>query len=262
MDELTPEAYRIKLAVFEGPLDLLLSLIKKNKIDIYDIPIAFITTQYLQELEVIRELNLDIAGDFLVLAATLIYIKSRMLLPVQEQEAAEEEDPRLELVQRLIEYQSFKEAAFSLREIEEKWESVFIKEPFAGYKEPTPGDDVAEGQEATAGYTLVNLNIYDLFEAFRNVFETKPPRTVHIAKDTLTIDDKIAIIIRRLEDAGGRQIEFNDLFAGEVTRLNVIVTFLALLEMLKGGYIHIYQKMDFGEIWIKKRHERQQHDAL
>ncbi|MBF0608740.1 MAG: segregation/condensation protein A [Candidatus Magnetobacterium sp. LHC-1] len=257
MDELTPEAYRIKLAVFEGPLDLLLSLIKKNKIDIYDIPIAFITTQYLQELEVIRELNLDIAGDFLVLAATLIYIKSRMLLPVQEQEAAEEEDPRLELVQRLIEYQSFKEAAFSLREIEEKWESVFIKEPFTGCKESTPGDDDAEGQEATADYAIVNLNIYDLFEAFRNVFETKPPSAVHIAKDTLTIDDKIAIIIRRLEDASGRQIEFNDLFAGEVTRLNIIVTFLALLEMLKGGYIYIYQKMDFGEIWIKKRHGKQ-----
>ncbi|KJU83445.1 segregation and condensation protein A [Candidatus Magnetobacterium bavaricum] len=263
MDELTSEAYRIKLPVFEGPLDLLLSLIKKNKIDIYDIPIAFITAQYLQELEVIKELNLDIAGDFLVLAATLVYIKSRMLLPVEEQDAVEEEDPRLELVQRLIEYQSFKEAAFSLREIEEKWDAVFIKEPLTGYNESEcythagDGDELI-GQEATsepAEPVLANLNIYDLFEAFKKIFETKHPKTVYIAKDTLTIDDKIAIIIRRLEDGGGRQIGFNDLFTDEVTRLHVIVTFLALLEMLKGGYIYIYQKIDFGEIWIKKRHQ-------
>ncbi|MBF0317181.1 MAG: segregation/condensation protein A [Nitrospirae bacterium] len=259
MDELTSETYRIKLPVFEGPLDLLLSLIKKNKIDIYDIPIAFITAQYLQELEVIKELNLDTAGDFLVLAATLVYIKSRMLLPVEEQDAVEEEDPRLELVHRLIEYQSFKEAAFSLREIEEKWDAVFIKEPFTGYNEsecdlPAGDADEGAGKEAETEQTLVNLNIYDLFEAFKNVFETKRPDTVYIAKDTLTIDDKIAIIIRRLEDGGGRQIGFNDLFTEEVTRLHIIVTFLALLEMLKGGHIYIYQKTDFGEIWIKKRH--------
>ncbi|MBF0537559.1 MAG: segregation/condensation protein A [Nitrospirae bacterium] len=250
------EAYRIKLPIFEGPLELLLSLIKKNKIDIYDIPIAFITRQYLQELEVIRELNLDIAGDFLVLAATLIYIKSRMLLPVEEQDAVEEEDPRLELVQRLIEYQSFKEVAFSLRDIEEKWEAFFIKDPL---KDPTLGyNEQDTHQHDTEGSTIVNLSIYDLFEAFKKVFETKkPPETVYIAKDTLTIEDKIAIIIKRLEGEGGRgrQIEFYDLFTEEVTRLNIIVTFLALLEMLKGGYIYIYQKMDFGEIWIKKRHQ-------
>ncbi|KJU82696.1 segregation and condensation protein A, partial [Candidatus Magnetobacterium bavaricum] len=166
-------------------------------------------------------------------------------------------------VQRLIEYQSFKEAAFSLREIEEKWDAVFIKEPFTGYNEsegyPHAGDEKqSPGQEPPpepAEPVLVNLNVYDLFEAFKNVFETKLPDTVYIAKDTLTIDDKIAIIIRRLQEVGGRQIEFNDLFTEEVTRLHIIVTFLALLDMLKGGHIYIYQKMDFGEIWIKKRHQ-------
>ncbi|MBF0344213.1 MAG: segregation/condensation protein A [Nitrospirae bacterium] len=260
MDELGTEGYQIKLPAFEGPLDLLLSLIKKNKIDIYDIPIAFITNQYLKELDIMKELNLDIAGDFLVMAATLVYIKSRMLLPVEQQDAVEEEDPRLELVQRLIEYQSFKEVAFSFRDREEKWEDFYVKEPLAGFVEMSDAqlaDETGATQlDNVTEPNLINLNIYDLFKAFKNIVETKHIETIYIAKSTLTINDKIAIIIKRLEEAGReRQIEFYDLFTEEVTRINIIITFLALLEMLKEGYILIYQTRDFGKIWVKKRQQ-------
>src|SRR3990170_523250 len=121
------ELYSIKLPAFEGPLDLLLHLIKENKIDIYDIPIAIITHQYLVYIEMMKELDLDIAGEFLLIAATLIHIKSRMLLPVEEVTGEEPEDPRFELVQRLIEYQAFKEASLALREREDEWSNIFYR---------------------------------------------------------------------------------------------------------------------------------------
>ena len=146
------DVYNIKIPVFEGPFDLLLHLIRENKIDIYDIPIALITGQYLQYIEMMKELNLEIAGEFLVMAATLIHIKSRLLLPPDEETSAEEnEDPRLELVQRLLEYQTFKEAASTLRKKEEDWMKIFFKEP------------VSDGDE----FYLVDVNLFDLIGAFK-----------------------------------------------------------------------------------------------
>jgi len=197
------EVYNIKIPVFEGPFDLLLHLIKEAKIDIYDIPISLITSQYLQYIEMMKELNLEIAGDFLVLASTLIHIKSRMLLPPDEDVPLDEqEDPRLELVQKLLEYQTFKEAASNLREKEEEWKKVFSKEPLT--------DD---GEELY----LVDINLFDL-------------------------------IMEMIE--GHEAIRFEEIFKGSKTRIQLIVTFVALLELIRLGLVKAYQEKQFGNIWI------------
>ncbi|MCG6551059.1 MAG: segregation/condensation protein A [Candidatus Magnetominusculus sp. LBB02] len=237
------EAIKIKLDVFEGPLDLLLSLINKNKIDIYDIPIAFITGQYLQYLNKMSELNIDIAGEFIVMAATLIHIKSKMLLPEEERAGQEEEeDPRMELVQRLIEYQSYKDAAFSLKEREAVWENIFSKEPECELEE------AGRAQQQP----LINLNLYDLVKAFRCIIDKKPFIVGQITKETLTIKDKIAIITERLEFEN-EKIMFDSLFADAASKMEVIMTFLALLEILRLGLAFAFQEGEFSHIWIRRR---------
>lgn len=233
------EAYSIKVPVFEGPLDLLLHLIKENKIDIYDIPIAAITHQYLAYIEMMKELNLDIAGEFLVMAATLIHIKSRMLLPVEEVVSTEEqEDPRFELVQRLIEYQAFKESSLALKEREEEWSNVFRREPF----------DMDVGNQGEAELNLFDLSLFDLLGAFRKLLDKAPPEVVSITRETLTVKDRISFIMERLENR--EAIRFEDLFEGLKTRSFLIVTFIALLEILRLGLAKAYQDKDFGSIWI------------
>ncbi|MEW6067780.1 MAG: segregation/condensation protein A [Nitrospirota bacterium] len=228
--------YNIKTPAFEGPFDLLLHLIRENKIDIYDIPIALITGQYLQYIEMMKELNLEIAGDFLVMAASLIQIKSRMLLPPDEEAPSEEqEDPRLELVQRLLEYQKFKEAAGHLRDREDEWMKVFRKEQES---------DIAEEKELY----LFDLNLFDLLGAFRKILETAPPEVISITKETLTIKDKMSLIMEIIEvhDA----IRFEELFKGSVTKIQLIVTFIALLELIRLSLVKAYQERDFGNIWL------------
>jgi len=233
------EIYNIKIPVFEGPLDLLLHLIRENKIDIYDIPIAIITHQYLQYIEMMKELNLDIAGEFLVMAATLIHIKSRMLLPVDEEVPPEEqEDPRHELVQRLIEYQAFKEAAIGLREREDEWTRVFQREPLSD-----EGDD--------EGIYLSDVNLFDLLEAFKKILETAPPETATITKETLTVKDKMSLIMEMLE--GQEAVRFEELFKDGKTRSQLIVTFIALLELIRLGLLRAYQEREFGNIWVIKQ---------
>lgn len=239
------EAYSIKVPVFEGPLDLLLHLIKENKIDIYDIPIAAITHQYLAYIEMMKELNLDIAGEFLVMAATLIHIKSRMLLPVEEVVSTEEqEDPRFELVQRLIEYQAFKESSLALKEREEEWSNVFHREPF----------DMGVGNQGEAELNLFDLSLFDLLGAFRKLLDKAPPEVVSITRETLTVKDRISFIMERLENR--EAIRFEDLFEGLKTRSFLIVTFIAFLEILRLGLAKAYQDKDFGSIWIIG-HEKQ-----
>lgn len=232
------EAYSIKTPVFEGPLDLLLHLIRENKIDIYDIPIALITRQYLEYIEMMKELNLDIAGEFLLMAATLIHIKSRMLLPVEEVTGEEPEDPRFELVQRLIEYQAFKDASLALREREEEWSNIFRREPSA---ETTDGEESGEP-------ALFDLSLFDLLGAFRRLLEKAPPEVVSITRETLTVKDRISAIVERLENRDA--LRFEDLFEDRRTRTYLIVTFVALLEVLRLGLARAYQERDFGTIWI------------
>src|SRR5512135_2283198 len=178
------DLYNIKLPAFEGPLDLLLHLIRENKIDIYDIPISFITGRYLEYIGMMKELNLEIAGEFLVMAATLIQIKSKMLLPPEEAAVAgaeQLEDPRLELVQRLLEYQAYKDAATILKEREDESLRIYSREP-----EDEPGE---EGEE-TEPY-LFEVNIFDLLGAFRKILEAAPPEVRTITMETLTVKDKM-----------------------------------------------------------------------
>lgn len=234
------DSYSIKLPVFEGPLDLLLHLIRENKIDVYDIPIAIITHQYLEYIEMMKELNLDVAGEFLLMAATLIHIKSRMLLPVDEKAEGEgEEDPRLELVQRLIEYQSFKDASLSLREREEEWSKVFSRE-----SEKKEGPEGYEGEELN----LFDLGLFDLIGAFKKLLDKAPPDIINITRETLTVKDRIAYITERLENNDA--ISFEDLLEAGWSKSNLIVTFIALLELLRLGLARVYQEKDFGSIWI------------
>jgi segregation and condensation protein A len=228
------EVYNIKIPVFEGPFDLLLHLIKEAKIDIYDIPISLITSQYLQYIEMMKELNLEIAGDFLVMASTLIHIKSRMLLPPDEDVPLDEqEDPRLELVQKLLEYQTFKEAASTLREKEEEWKKVFSKEPLTD-----------NGEELY----LVDVNLFDLMGAFKTLLETTSPDIVMITKETLTVKDRMSVIMEIIE--GHEAIRFEEIFKGSKTRIQLIVTFVALLELIRLGLAKAYQEKQFGNIWI------------
>ena len=233
------EIYNIKIPVFEGPLDLLLHLIRENKIDIYDIPIAIITHQYLQYIKIMKELDLDIAGEFLVMAATLIHIKSRMLLPPDEEAPPEEqEDPRHELIQKLIEYQAFKEAALSLRQREDEWTRVFQREPLSDEK-----DD--------EGIYLSDVNLFDLLEAFKKILDTSPPEVATITKETLTVKDKMSLIMEMLE--GQEAIRFEEFFKDGITRSQLIVTFIALLELIRLGLLRAYQEKEFGNIWVIKQ---------
>ncbi len=235
------EVYNIKIPVFEGPLDLLLHLIKENKIDIYDIPIALITRQYLEYLELMKELNLEIASEFLVMAATLIYIKSRMLLPADEiDKEVDEEDPRIELVEKLLEYQAFKEAALGLKEREEEWSYVLTRQSY--------------DPEEEYGYEelyLFDINIYDLLGALKRILERLPPETVRITRDTLTVKDRISYILEIMDKKDN--LRFDDLFEGIYTKSEVIVTFLAILELLRLGILRAYQERHLGTIWLMKK---------
>jgi segregation and condensation protein A len=233
------DVYNIKLPVFEGPLDLLLHLIRENKVDIYDIPISLITGQYLHYIEMMKELDLEIAGEFLVMAATLVHIKSRMLLPADEEAPLEEmEDPRLELVQRLLEYQAYKDAASILREREEEALKLFAR------NRTEFDEDKGEVQELY----LFDLNLFDLLGAFKKMLDTAPPEVRTITKETLTVKDRIMHIAERLEHVDA--VRFEELFAERMTRIQLIVTFLALLELLRLGMARAYQEKEFGGIWI------------
>lgn len=233
--------YNIKVPVFEGPLDLLLHLIKENKVDIYDIPIAVITGQYLQYIKMMKELNLDVAGDFLVMAATLIHIKSRMLLPVDEEASTEEqEDPRLELIQRLLEYQAFKDASLGLREKEEEWMNIFHREPVK--------DVEAEAESAEPELYLFDVNLFDLLGAFKKILDTAPPEIVRITREALTVKDKISHIMEMLEN--NDTVRFEDFFKEDRSRVQIVVTFVALLELIRLGLVRAYQENDFGNIWV------------
>lgn len=238
MNTETIDPYSIKVPAFEGPLDLLLHLIKQNKVDIYDIPITLITKQYLDYIEIMKELNLEIASEFLVMAATLIYIKSRMLLPPDETiEPENPEDPRAGLVQRLLEYQAFKEVSVPLRLMEEVWANVFSRPPF----------DKNEVSMEPELY-LFEVNLFDLMGALKKMLGKIPPEAMRITRETLTVKDRIALVLERLENE--QTVRFDSLFDGAGTRLQIIVTFLALLEILRLGLGRVYQDKDFGAIWV------------
>jgi segregation and condensation protein A len=237
--------YKVKLDIFEGPLDLLLYLIKKDEIDIYDIPIERITRQYLEYLDAFKILDLDVAGDFVVMAANLIYIKSRSLLPKDQQppeEAAEEDDPRWELVRQLIEYKKFKDAAGHLQRRELEREGLFTR--------------MAEKPQEIAERPLGEVSIFDLINAFNTALKrlTNPEDLREIFEENFTVSDKIDLIMKMT--AGGLALRFSELFGGAATRTEVVVTFLALLELVRLKQVRARQGEEFGEIELVRSENR------
>lgn len=229
-------SYSVKLDAFEGPLDLLLFLIKRDKVDIYDIPIAHITRQYLEYIELMRELNLEVAGDFIVMAATLIRIKAKMLLP-RTQDEEEEEDPREQLVVALLEYRKFKEAAHILREKETEESAWFPRKDFS-FVERLPEDEV-----------LIEASLHDLVIAFRRVLETQPKETFHTVNyPKVSIEERIAYVLSRLTEKDG--VVFSELFLDTPIKLVMVVTFMAILELIRLQRIHIRQTKHFSDIWV------------
>lgn len=234
--------YPVHLEHFEGPLDLLLHLIKKHEVDIYDIPIALVTKQYLVYLDLMQELNLDIAGDFLVMAATLIHIKSRMLLP-RPDPAQEDplEDPREALVRRLIEHQRFKAAAELLHEKEIQRSAQWVR------PDGRLSDVVGDLPEPE-----VEVDLFSLVTAFQQVLDRAKQRPrVMLPPEQIPIETRIEQLLVRLSttDACG----FEDLFADVQTRAGMVVTFLALLEMIRLKLVRVFQVGSFGPIRIYKR---------
>ena len=229
-------SYKVKLDVFEGPLDLLLYLIKKNEIDIYDIPIASITEQYLEYIDLMRMLDLNIAGDFLVMAATLIQIKSKMLLPPDEKELLpeEEEDPREELVRRLVEYKKFKEVAGILQDLESQRKKMFTRDiPF----------------EAAQGEVFFEASLFDLITAFTRVLKDVPKDIFQeIIKDEFTVEQKVHDLLHMLVKSPALSL-FN-LFSNSKNKQEIIATFLAVLELIRLKEILVVQNRNFSDIEI------------
>ena len=232
--------YKVRLEIFEGPLDLLLYLIKRDEIDIYDISLERITRQYLEYLQAFKELNIEVAGEFVVMAANLIYLKSRSLLPADQQppeEDVDEEDPRWDLIRQLIEYKKFKEAASQLQARALEQERIFAR----------AGDGVVP---EIAPLHLGEVGIFQLINAFQNVIKRLEAREdlQEIFGENFTVSDKIDRILEMM--AGGRSIKFSELFVRMASRVEIVVTFLALLELIRLKQLRAIQPNEFDEIEI------------
>ena len=233
--------YKVKLEVFEGPLDLLLYLIKKDEVDIYDIVIERITQQYLEFMDAFKVLDIEVAGEFIVMAANLIYIKSRSLLPVAvrpPEEEAEEDDPRWDLIRQLVEYKKFKDAAaqLSVRELEQS--NLFGRLP-----------ESAEQVERPLG----EVSVFDLINAFNKVLkriESKGEDLREIFEENYTVSDKIDLIMKLT--GAGVALKFTELFVSAASRAEIVVTFLALLELVRLKQLRLTQEGAFGEIELQR----------
>ena len=239
------QAYEVKLEAFTGPMDLLLHLIRKQKINIYDIPIALIARQYLEYLSLMKTLNLSLAGEFLVMASTLLYIKSRTLLPKEEPMDPEDEeviDPRSELIRQLIEYERFKDAAGSLVARERLWRDSFTRDPL-----PVPKKFEEEEELWTE-----DLQIFDLLSALQGVLDQAPSDTyVEVSRENWTVEERIQVVMERLETEAA--IPFESLFEKQWSRPLIIVTFLGLLELVRMNLVRLFQGEWFGPIHVTRR---------
>ena len=220
--------YEVKLEIFEGPLDLLLHLIRKNEVDIFDIPISLITEQYLGYLDMMKALNISLAGDFLVMASTLIHIKSRMLLPGYA-EADEEEDPRVEITRPLLEYLRLKELAGELSE-----RSLLGRDIFTRLASP----DYASQFEGTE--PLLNVSLFQLMDAFKRLLDQRLPGIeLNFRAEEWSVKDKMTLILESLKKHGS--CYFSDLFQSDRTISEFVVTFLAVLELVQAGLVRVFQ---------------------
>ena len=240
----TMAEYKVKFEVFEGPLDLLLYLIKKEEVDIYDVNLTQLATQFIEYIEVMRLMDLEIAGEFLVMASTLMYIKSRELLPLDQQVQTEGEDegedPRWELIRQLVEYKKFKDAATQLQTLEARQENVFARQP--GRPELV-GDPAPVKPEVT---------LFDLLNAVNAILKrvNTRPDSRDVYQDKWTVSEKIEHIVKTL--ATREQLKFGDLFDAAMSRTEVVVTFLALLELIRLKQLVVAQPEEFGEIEIRR----------
>lgn len=227
--------YQVKLTdIFEGPMDLLVHLIKKNEVDIYDIPIALITEQYLAYLEWLQAMNIDTAGDFLVMAATLAHIKSRMLLPPTADDE-DDEDPRMEIARPLAEYLQLKTAAEELARRELLGESIFVRQP-------ADTRDLVSPEEE-----FIKVGLFELIDAFQQILKKIAPEDrLDLTTDSISVKDRIAELVDLFEST--RSLTFDDLFTGRPSRSDVIVTFLAILEMVKLCLVRLRQHTETGLI--------------
>lgn len=231
----------MKLEVFEGPLDLLWYLIKREEVDIYDVSLERITQQYLEFMEAFRALDLELAGEFIVMAANLIYIKSRALLPASVQppeEEAEEEDPRWELVRQLIEYKKFKDAAAQLQERELAREALYSR--------------VLETQTALPERPLGEVSVFDLINAFNGILKriNQKEDLKEIFEENFTVSDKIEMVLKLINK--GIPLRFTELFSGVASRAEIVVTFLAVLELIRVKQLKAVQEEAFGEIMLHR----------
>lgn len=237
-------AYQVRLEHFEGPLDLLLYLIREHEVDIYDIPISLVTQQYLQYLELLKLLDLEVGSEYLLMAATLLRIKSKMLLPRRSEEEEDEAvDPREELVQRLLEYRQFKEAAGVLNEHQDRSADVFYHPPAENV------DEDLNGVETLDTRLVGNLNLWDLLQAFKFTLDRASDdfdRTVE--RETLSIEDRMDDILDNLKKQ--KNLFFSSLFQEDLSRSFLIVTFLALLELIRQNRVVFEQTDTLGEIWL------------
>jgi len=232
--------YKVRLEQFEGPLDLLLFLIKKQEIDIYDIPISVITEQYLAYIGVLEFLNLELAGEFLVMAATLMRIKARLLLPRESVDEEELEDPRRDLVQQLLEYQKFKQAASDFEAMEYQRKMVFAR-PELEWESAEPPEEV-------------DYNLFDLITALRQVLDRAEERPMEIDVDEVSIEEKMDYLRERIQP--GQRVPFADLFGDGTDTLEIMVTFLAFFVLLSVGTLKFRQTKSFGTIHIYRKKQK------
>lgn len=238
-------SYKIKLEIFEGPFDLLLYLIKKNELNIYDIPIASMLEQYLQYLELMRLLDLNVAGEFIVVAATLMQIKSKMLLPQEvnplDEIPEDERDPRAELVKRLLEYRQFKEAADQLRVKERARQDIFKRQP------------VLEDKES--GESFFEASLFDLINAFSRALKDVPKELFYeVIKDEFTVEGKVHELLHRFMETP--RISLASLFVQARSKIEIIATFLAVLELIRLKEVIVVQKAVFGDIEVFRNKEK------
>ena len=234
------EAYQVELTGFQGPMDLLLYLIEKEQVDIYDIPIARITDQFIRHIEVMQTISLEKAGEFIAMAATLLVIKMKMLMPARHgEEDEDEEDPRAELVRRLLEYKRFKEAAESLQRREEERRRYHLRRtrfPFAGELNLEPE---------------LKIGMYDLLSALAGIFDRMQAVHEHsVVREPYTVDQKMSLIEERV--GGGGMVRFEELFGDDTIKMEVVVTFIAILELVKRGRLQFLQTEALGPIWLQR----------
>jgi len=241
------QEYEVKLSLFEGPLDLLLYLVNKAEVDIVQIPVAQIAEQYLQYLDLMRELNIDIAAEYLYMASTLIRLKARELLPPAEGEKIEEEEGifnKQQLIDQLLEYKKYKEAAFALRHNEAEQIGCFTR---------GAADEPCLEAQADDGCFIGTITVFDLLTAFKRILErTVDNKNYHIINaDNVKIDDRIERVLSVLSDVG--EMRFEELFTDDTRKIVLVVTFMAILELIKMGEIYFRQEEQFGAIFVKRK---------